>query len=125
MRGRRSGGYHSTIAEGDIGYMIGKQAVFASHDLPRRACGIEQNQAVRGGYGVRRRRHRDDSIDAEERVVFVMDCALQIRVHYVEPAIEVADPQAAAAQRQRCDVAVGEQGRARGEGRFHCLCDGS
>ena len=56
-----------------------------------------------------------DAIDAEEDLAFVMNGVLQTRVHHVQAAIEVADPQAAIAQRERGHVAISHDRTARGE----------
>ena len=53
-----------------------------------------------------------DAIDAEQRVVFVMDGMLEAGIHDVEPAIEVADPQAAVVHGERGDIAIRHHGSA-------------
>ena len=115
-KARGRGHHHASIAESDVGDVIGKEAVLAAHHLARLRARIEQHQAIRRCHrGARVFRIRDDAIDAEQGVVFMMDGVFQTGIHYVESAIEIADPQPAAAQRQRRHVAVGHDESSGGE----------
>src|SRR5258708_2688335 len=107
----------SAAVDSGISDVVGEKSFsFAEHLLffPKL---IEENQAVR-------RRHSNcpagcvgqDAIHAEYVFIFYMYCRLQMRLKQIEPAIEVSNPKTiGAVERQRGDVAVGEQSIVRRE----------
>ena len=106
---RRRGHHHAVTAQRDVGDVIGQQAVPAAHDLPRLGAGIEQRQAVGGGYrGAVVQRVGHNAVDAEQGVVLVVFDAVESGRDDIQPVVEIAHPQASAAHRQSGNVAIGQ-----------------
>ncbi len=77
--------------------MIRNQTVLSSEHLAHFVGGIEQNQPVRGGHGgALAVGLLDDTVDTEQMIVFEVSDTLMIRLHDVEAAVEIANPEAGA-----------------------------
>src|SRR6185437_12319462 len=93
-------------------------AIAACEYLPRygrSSMGVEQHQAVGGGHVHRVARGvGDESVNTEEMVVLDMLRATGSEIEHVQPAIEVAYPEAAIRREaQRRNVTVGDRLRRR------------